>query len=205
MRFAALLILALPVSEAAATEIPRAAAVSVHAGAYRMIDRNDAMYDGPEAAVRATVPIDGAWSGVGELGAAGEFAGGRGTCLGELSLRAGPSLTLTPGSAWLHLLASAGGGAGFARLYGSLFGGADQSLVASGDRWLPLLWSSLGAAASVAGRWAVSVEIVGRWMPRATFHADRLPNGTTSEFFPVFRRAHELSTFGGSLGGTFRF
>jgi hypothetical protein len=179
--------------------------ISVHAGAYRLIDRADGAFDGPEIALGARAPLGRSWGLVGHVGAAGEFAGGAGTCLGLLTARVGPSFALHPGPEWLRLDVAAGAGLAFARVYGSLFGATDPMLVAHGDRLLPELWSSLGLSVRLFADWTASLDLVSRWVPRATFHADALPAGMSSDFYPTFRRAHDLSTLGGMLGLAYRF
>jgi hypothetical protein len=185
---------------------PRASRVSMglRAGPYWMVDREDRMFDGPSVALAGELALGAGWGGFVEIGSAGELAGGKGTCLGELSAKGGPSFTFEPGPSWLHLVARGGPGVVFARLYGSLFGATTSTSMAYGDRVLPELWSSLGAAASL-GRWTLSADLVARWVPSATFHADHVPPGAQSEFYPTYRRGHDLSTYGLTGGLAFRF
>jgi hypothetical protein len=194
--------------EAAAAEEPEAppsrTSLAVRAGPYWMVDRDERMFDGPAMAVGVERSMGRGWGAALELGTAGELAGGRGTCLAELSLRAAPSITLEPGPAWLHFVVRAGPGVVWARVYGSLFGATTPTSTAYGDRVLPELGSSFGATASL-GRWTISTDLIGRWLPSATFHADHLPPGAMSEFYPTFRHDHDLSTYGVTAGVAFRF
>jgi hypothetical protein len=195
-------------AEAARTDDARAASLGV--GAYRMIDRTNAAYDGPEVDVRARVAFARRFSFVSELGTAGEFAGGRGTCLGEVAWRGGIALVGRPGPRWLELEAAAGAGVVYARLYGSLSGTAsealaDPALVAWGDRWLPQAWATLGASIDVAGPLSLSVFAFARAVPAAHLDVEHVPDGMSADFYPAFRRDHEFSTFGASVAVALRF
>jgi hypothetical protein len=182
-----------------------AVAVAGSAGAYRVVDRDDARYDGPELALHGDLGLDGRWGLAGELATAGEWAGGHGSCLGELALRLGPSLTLTPGPRWLHLRAAAGPGVVWARLYASLFDRSAPTMTASGDRWLPQAWASVGVSASLSESWSIGADALARFVPPATFHAEHVPAGASPDFYPTYRRSHDLSTLGASIGVTYRF
>jgi hypothetical protein len=203
---ATLLVVLAPRAAAADEGEVRASGVSMalRAGPYWMVDREDRMFDGPSLALSGELAIGRGLGGFVEIGSAGELAGGKGTCLGELSLKSGPSFTFEPGPSWFHIVVRGGPGVVFARLYGSLFGATTPTSVAYGDRALPELWSSLGAAASL-GRWTLSADLLARWVPSATFHADHVPPGAMSEFYPTFRRDHDLSTYGFTGGLAYRF
>jgi hypothetical protein len=183
-----------------------AASISVQAGAYGPIDRAESAYDGPEVDVRGRVGVHGPWAFVSEMGTAGEFAGGRGTCLGEVAFRMGGSWTVRPGIGWLELGASAGLGLAFVRLYGALFGQtANSALDAAADRWLPQAWLSLEAAADVTRALSLVVAADARALPATLFHPDHLPPGMSADFYPVYRREHDFSTLGATLGLRLRF
>jgi hypothetical protein len=183
-----------------------AASISVQAGAYGLVDRAESTYDGPEVDVRQRAGLGGPWSFVSEMGTAGEFAGGRGTCIGEVSFRMGGSWVVRPRVSWLELGASAGLGLAYVRLYGALFGETnDPAMDASGDRWLPQAWLSLDAAADVTRALSLVVAVDARALPPATFHPDHLPPGMLADFYPVYRREHDFSTLGATLGLRVRF
>jgi hypothetical protein len=177
--------------------------VSVDAGLYRLADRSESAYDGPQVELRHHVGMGGPWSFVSELGLAGEFAGGHGSCLGEASSRLGASWAVTPGPSWLRLQVGAGGGLVYARLYGSLFGegtGANAALNAYGDRWLPQAWLTVSVAASLTHALSLVLTTEASALPSAWFQADHLPTGMRSDFYPAFRRDHDLSTYGATFG-----
>jgi hypothetical protein len=188
-----------------AEEPTRDGSISLRAGAYALIDRADRAFDGPEIGLEARVPFDRRWALTADIGAAGEFVGAHGTCLGELATHAGPLLTLRPGPEWLHVNAAAGAGLVFARMYGSLFGASDPMLTAYGDKVLPELWASLGVSVRFLTAWGASLDLSSRWKPPAAFHADHVPAGMRSDFYPTFRHPHDLSTLGGAVGLAYRF
>jgi hypothetical protein len=201
----ALLAPALLVARCAAAEDRREGFVALRAGAYRLFDRSESAYDGPSLALRAEAPLGNHWGAVGELGTAGEFAGGRGSCLGQISTRLGASLVARPGPPWFHVDTSGGVGVVFARLYGSLLGSSDPDLVARADRWLPQLWASVDLALDFLGAWSASAEILAGWVPPATFRPDHVPAGMLPDYYPVYRREHDLSTYAGTIGLAYRF
>ncbi len=185
---------------------PSAAAavtLAMHAGPYWMVDREDRMFDGPSVALSAELAKRRGWGAGVAVGGAGELAGGRGTCLGELSVEGGPSFAFEPGPSWFHVVVRGGPGVVFARLYGSLAGAPPATQLAYGDRMLPAAWSSLGTAVS-QGRMTLSLDLLARWVPPATFRADSVPAGARPDFYPTFRRDHDLSSYGVMAGFAFR-
>jgi hypothetical protein len=186
-----------------------AASFALEGGAYRLVDRAESRYDGPEIAVRQRATLWGPWSLASDMGAAGEFVGGKGTCIGEVSFRMGASWSVRPAAPWLHWLeleAASGVGVVYVRLYGSLFGNdSDPAFDAYAERWLPQAWLSVRLRAELTHRVAVVLASDGRALPSATFKPDHLPPGTLADFFPVYRAAHDFSTLGASLGLDLRF
>jgi hypothetical protein len=174
--------------------------VSFHVGGYRMVDRAESQYDSRTVDVEGHVPLGGVWSFVGSVGAAGELAGGRGSCLGEQSDRVGVSAASRLVVPWVAIRADAGAGVLLARLYGSLPGSSGNADLAWGDRALPEAWASLGLAVALSAHTLASIDARSQLVPRATFRADHVPAGTPSLFYPAFLRDHDLSSYGAAVG-----
>jgi sterol desaturase/sphingolipid hydroxylase (fatty acid hydroxylase superfamily) len=168
------------------------------AGWERFTHSDSQRFDGPELGLGYRASLNRVLAVTVQNRAAGEFAGGRGTCLGELGVSAGVELSTPVGVRWLLINAAGRAALDWARLFAPPYWDPHPPKVSDhawGDRLVPRAEVAIGAMALITRNLHLTLEGAWSLAPFTKFEAEHIPEDTRAGDFPLFKPTYNLSSF----------